>query len=151
MELGQNGLKLIKQWEGFVDHAYHGELDPPNIWTMGYGSTFWNGQPVVPGMTCTEAEAAEQLRMTCQQRYGAAVNRLITVPLNQNQFDALVSFTYNLGEGALEQSTLRRILNAGDYAGVPAQLLRWNMADGHPVQGLTNRRTAEGVLWNTPI
>jgi lysozyme len=71
--------------------------------------------------------------------------------LNQNQFDALVSFAFNVGDGAFRSSTLLRLLNQGQYDQVPAQLRRWNMDNGHVVQGLINRRNKEIALWNTPV
>jgi lysozyme len=83
--------------------------------------------------------------------YEDAVERLISVPLNQNQFDALVSFTYNCGAWALEKSTLRRVLNQGKYEQVPAQLMRWVHAGGVEYAGLVRRRKAEGALFMEPM
>ena len=80
--------------------------------------------------------------------YEGYVNNLVTVGLNQNQFDAMVSWVYNLGGGNLKASTLLKVLNAGDYAGVPAQMLRWNKAGGKVLEGLTRRRQAEPELWS---
>jgi lysozyme len=80
-----------------------------------------------------------------------AVNAGVKVALNQNQFDALVSFTFNVGVGAFSGSTLLKVLNQGDYDGVPAQLSRWNKAGGKVVQGLVNRRDNEIKLWNGEI
>lgn len=79
-----------------------------------------------------------------------AVNRLITVPLTQNQFDTLVSFSYNVGIGALKSSTLRKVLNRGDYGDVPKQLKRWKYSGGKIEKGLINRRRDEIKQWNTP-
>jgi GH24 family phage-related lysozyme (muramidase) len=79
--------------------------------------------------------------------YEGYVNNLVTVELNQNQFDAMVSWVYNLGGGNLGASTLLKVLNAGDFAGVPAQMLRWNKAGGKVLEGLTRRRQAEADLF----
>jgi lysozyme len=79
------------------------------------------------------------------------VNESVTVPLNQNQFDALVSFSFNVGDNAFRGSTLLKLLNQGQYDQVPAQLRRWVRDNGHVVQGLINRREKEIVLWNTAI
>ena len=79
--------------------------------------------------------------------YEGYVNNLVTVGLNQNQFDAMVSWVYNLGGGNLKASTLLKVLNSGDYAGVPEQMLRWNKAGGKVLEGLTRRRQAEADLF----
>lgn len=79
-----------------------------------------------------------------------SVNEAVTVPLNQNQFDALVSFAFNVGDGAFRSSTLLKLLNQGRYDDVPTQLRRWIRDNGHVVQGLVNRREKEITLWNTP-
>ena len=83
-----------------------------------------------------------------EEEYEGYVNELVTVPLNQCQFDALCSFVYNLGGNALKSSTLLKVLNTGAYNDVPAQILRWNKAGGKVLTGLTRRRTAEAALFN---
>ena len=103
---------------------------------------------ILPGeqfSTITEADAIELLRHDLAIAE-AAVRRLITVPLTQNQFDALVSFTFNVGEGALEKSTLRRRINQGDWALAKGELLRWVHADGKKLKGLVARREAEAAF-----
>jgi hypothetical protein len=77
------------------------------------------------------------------------VDRLVTVPLSQNQFDALVSFTFNVGEGALAKSTLLKKLNAGKYSEVPAELMKWTKGGGRELPGLVRRRRAECALWRS--
>lgn len=144
MQISQRGLDLIKEFEGFMGTAY---VCPAGVPTIGYGTTLIDGKPVVLGTTITEAKANEVLEKQVNERYAAAVNRLVTVPLNQNQFDALTSFTYNLGEGALASSTLLRLLNQGDYASVPAQMMRWTKAGGVDLPGLVRRRKAEADLF----
>jgi GH24 family phage-related lysozyme (muramidase) len=97
-------------------------------------------------MTITQEEAENMLRDEMAE-YEGYVNNLVTVELNQNQFDAMVSWVYNLGGGNLGASTLLKVLNAGDFAGVPAQMLRWNKAGGKVLEGLTRRRQAEADLF----
>lgn len=136
-------LALIKQWEGCRLQSYK---DVAGIWTIGYGHT----KNVFPNQRITQ-ETADNLLMIDLQEFEDAVERLVKVPLTDNQFGALVSFAFNVGEGALATSTLLRKLNQGSYESVPSELLKWNKArvNGRlqPVPGLTNRRTAEGGLW----
>ena len=114
-------------------------------WTIGYGST----SGVRKGMTITKEQAEARLVQDLTHAEDT-VSRLVMVPLNDNQFGALVSFVFNIGSGAFASSTLLRKLNAGDYAAVPAQLARWNKNDGSVMAGLTKRRPAEAKLWATP-
>ena len=136
-------INLVKSFEGLRLTAYK---CPAGVWTIGYGHT----QGVSRGMRITEARANEMLTSDLEDA-GKSVLRLISVPLNDNQYGALCSFVFNLGAGALQTSTLRKILNTGDYAGVPAQMARWNKAtvNGKKVvlAGLVRRREAEGKLW----
>ena len=141
------GIDLIKSWEGLYLTAYHGAADKPGLLTIGYGHTDAAGPPkVTPGMTITERQAQDILRSDltgCE----IAVARSVMVTLNDNQFAALVSFVFNVGEANFKKSTLLKKLNAGDYASVPSELMKWTMANGKRVQGLANRRAAEGGLW----
>lgn len=137
------GLRLIKTFEGLVLTAY---LCPAKVWTVGWGST---GPHVKPGMKISKQEAEDLLRDDLR-RFEDGVESLVTVPLNDNQFSALVSFSFNVGLGALGGSTLLRLLNQGAYEAVPAQLMRWNKAAGRVLPGLSRRREAEAALWNTP-
>jgi GH24 family phage-related lysozyme (muramidase) len=138
-QINAKGLRLLKAFEGLRLEAY---LDPVGIWTIGYGTT----SGVSPGMRITEAQA-ESLLQRDLVRFERAVSDLITVSLNDDQYSALVSFTYNVGEGALASSTLRRLLNQRDYQGAADQLLRWNRGDGAELPGLTRRRRAERALF----
>ena len=140
METSKNGLDLIKHFEGCKLEAYK---CPANVWTIGYGHT----KGVYEGQKITQEEA-DQMLLDELVEYEGYVNNLVTVGLNQNQFDAMVSWVYNLGGGNLKASTLLKVLNAGDYAGVPAQMLRWNKAGGKVLEGLTRRRQAEADLWS---
>jgi lysozyme len=137
--INDEGLALIKQWEGLKLTAY---LCPAKVWTIGYGSTLG----VTESMKITKAKA-EKLLLKDLERFEAAIERLVSVPLNDNQFAALVSWAFNVGEGAVAKSTLIRKLNAGDYDAVPQELARWNKAGGKVLTGLSNRRAAEAGLW----
>lgn len=143
--INQAGLEDIKRWEGLRLVAYQ---DSAGVWTIGYGHTAAAGAPAPKaGMRISAAEAEEILRRDLA-RFEAAVERLVKVPLSDNQFAALVSFAFNVGEGAMAKSTLLRRLNAGDYEAVPAELMKWTRAGGRVVQGLANRRAAEAGRWS---
>ena len=138
-----NGLQLLKQLEGCKLKAY---LDSGGVATIGVGHI----KGVKMGDTITETQAEEMLR-TDLLRYERCVNDYASVPINQNQYDALVCFAFNLGCGALRNSTLLRRLNAGNYTQAADQFLRWNKVriDGvlKVVRGLTNRRQSERTLF----
>lgn len=139
------GLALVKQWEDYKLVAYRCVA---GILTIGYGHTSAAGLPkVTPGLKITLAEA-ERILQADLGIFEAGVEKAVTVPLNDNQFAALVSFSFNLGVGALKSSTLLKKLNAGDYSSVPTELMKWNKARGKVVAGLTNRRKAEGALFS---
>jgi len=139
MHTGNKGIELIKHFEGCELEAYK---CPAGVWTIGYGHI----KGVHEGMKITEMQAEEMLKSELHE-YEGYINDYVTVPLNQNQFDAMVSWVYNLGGGNLRSSTLLKVLNAGDYDGVPAQMLRWNKAGGKVLEGLTRRRQAEADLF----
>lgn len=144
MKTSPAGIALIQQFEGRRLEAYK---CPAGVWTIGYGHTSAAGKPEVkPGMVITKQEANDIL-VRDLVRYEDAVDRLVKVPLTQNQFDALVSFTFNVGEGALAKSTLLKRLNAGDYNAVPAELMKWTKAGGKELPGLVRRRRAECAMW----
>lgn len=146
-KIDAEALAHVKRWEGFRAKAYPdpGSRDGKPV-TIGYGQTRRNGKPIKLGETITEAEAEAWLLQELA-RVSAVVDRLVKVPLSDNQHGALVSFTYNVGDDAFAKSTLLKKLNAGDYESVPAQLSRWNKNDGKVMEGLTNRRAAEAGLW----
>ncbi len=144
MKTSNKGAALIKEFEGRKLTAY---LCPANVWTIGYGHTTAAGPPIVrQGMRITEEEADAILRRDLV-RYENGVERLVKVPLNQSQFDALVSFCFNVGEGALGKSTLLRRLNRGEYDSVPSELMKWTRGGGKELTGLVRRRRAEAKLW----
>lgn len=133
-------VNVIKKHEGLRLEAY---LPTPNdVWTIGYGHTHTTKQ----GMKITEAQAEKFLYLDIAWAE-EAVNTLVKVRLTQNQFDALVSFVFNVGAGAFSKSTLLRLLNAGDYEGAANQFLRWNKQKGKVLNGLTRRRQEEMELF----
>lgn len=137
------GRALTEFSEGFRSTAYQ---DSGGVWTIGYGHT----KGVTKGMTCTQAQADQWLADDVKEA-SDAVNKLVQVPLNQNQFDALVDFVFNLGIGNFQGSTLLKLLNQGDYAGASNEFPKWNHDNGKVVAGLTIRRLAEQKLFNQPI
>lgn len=144
MQTSNSGRALIKAREGVVLTAY---LDSVDVWTIGVGHTSAAGSPkVVPGMKISAAEADEILSRDLWV-FEKAVNGAVRVPLNQNEFDALVSLAFNIGAGAFAKSTLVKKLNAGDRQGAADQFLVWNKGTVKgkkvAIKGLTNRRAAE--------
>lgn len=140
MKTSLAGLRLIKKFEGLRLKAY---ICPAGVLTIGYGST---GAHVKPEMVITAAEA-EALLIKDLARFENAINRLVKVPLNQNQFDALASFIFNIGIGAFEKSTLLRILNTGNYNAAADQFGRWTRGGGVVLEGLVKRRKEEKNLF----
>ena len=141
--INQDGVDLIKEFEGLHLTPY---LCPSKVWTIGYGHT----RTVRSGQQITQAQADLLLDedLSLVER---AISRLVTVPLNDNQFSALVCFAFNVGTGNFESSTLLKLLNRGWYEQVPAQLMRWNRAGGEVFGGLSRRRAAESRLWNKSL
>ena len=139
----KQAIELIQKYEGLKLSSY---LCPANVWTIGYGTTRIKGKAVTSGMTCTEQQAEEYLRDDLQV-FAQAVKQLVKVPLNDNQFSALLSFTYNLGVGALEKSTLLKKLNEGSYGAAQAEFLKWIRAGGKILPGLVRRRGEEAELF----
>lgn len=141
------GVALIKDFEGLRLKAYPDPGTGGDPWTIGIGTTVYpDGRKVKPGDVITEAQAEDYLRHDLT-RFEAAVNRLTGGVTTQGQFDALVSFTYNLGDGALKTSTLLRKHNEGDYAGAQAEFSKWVLAGGQKLTGLVRRRAAEAALY----
>lgn len=145
MKISDQGLSLIKHFEGCRLDAYQ---DSVGVWTIGYGSTYWpDGRRVKKGdRLASEAEADQLLRDTVKS-YENGVNRVVKVHVTQNQFDALVSFAFNLGVAALEKSTLLRKLNKTDIVPVANEFSRWTKAGGKELEGLRRRRAAERELF----
>lgn len=132
----QDGIDLIKRFEGFSPTVY---ICPAGYPTIGYGHLVRSGESYIE---ISEAEAEELLRKDVESAE-REVLRLVNVPLTDGQFDALVSFTFNLGAGAFQRSTLRRKVNRQAHAEVPAQLMRWVWAGGRKLNGLVRRRKSE--------
>lgn len=143
MNLSRRGLELIQSHEGLRLKAY---LCPAGVPTIGYGST----QGVKMGDEITKAQATELL-MTDIERFEDAVRKHVNVPLNQNEFDSLVSFSFNVGAGAFRDSTLLRKLNAGDRKGAADEFLRWTRGGGQVLPGLVRRRKDERDLFLEPV
>lgn len=118
-------------------------LCPANVWTQGYGHI----EGVTKDSRQITIETAEEWLAADVKRYERSVKALIRVPLTQEQFDALVSFTFNLGGGALQRSTLRAKLNRGDYTGAADEFLKWVRGGGRILNGLVKRRHAERALF----
>jgi GH24 family phage-related lysozyme (muramidase) len=147
VKISERGINLLKSFEGLELEAYQ---DIAGIWTIGYGHT---GDDVEPGMRISEREAEALLRKDLKPREDA-IDRFASVSLNQNEFDALVSFVYNVGAAAFGSSTARKRLNRGDRIGAAEALAWWNKATVNgvlrEVLGLTRRRAAERALFLEP-
>jgi lysozyme len=136
------GLALTKKFEGLNLNSYQ---DQVGVWTIGYGHT---GPTIHGGLTITQ-DQADQLLQSDVASSVACVNRAVTSAINQNQFDALVDFVFNLGCGALLSSTLLRDINAGNFAAAAQQFLLWDHARGVVIQGLLRRRQSESDLFQS--
>ena len=143
MKTSANGVNMICGFEDLRLKAYD---DGVGVWTIGYGTTMINGTKVKKGDTCTEAQAKAYMAHDLK-KFESVVNNAVTVPLNQNQFDALVSLAYNIGTGAFSKSTLVKKLNANDICGAADQFDVWVNAGGKRMQGLVNRRVKEKSLF----
>ena len=139
MKVSQECIDLVKFFEGFEPKAY---LCPANVWTIGYGRT----KNVKEGDELTELQAERDLLEELDE-FAEQVLNTVKISLDQNELDALTSWTYNLGVGNLQSSTLLKKLNSGDKNSVPSEMLRWNKAAGKVLAGLTRRREAEAKLW----
>lgn len=143
MKTSNLGINLVCGFEGLRLKAYD---DGVGVWTIGYGTTVINGVKVKKGDTCTIEQAKSYMTQDLK-KFESAVNTAVKVPLNQNQFDALVSLTYNIGTGAFKDSTLLKKLNAKDYKGAAEQFPRWNRGGGRVLNGLIKRRKIEMELF----
>ncbi|POA99413.1 muraminidase [Chromobacterium sinusclupearum] len=144
MQTSSNGIQLIQQFEGLRLTAYQ---DSVGVWTIGYGHT---GPDVRAGLSISNSQATQLLSQDLQ-RFEQGVSNLVKAAINQNQFDALISFSYNLGLGNLQSSTLLRLLNQGDYQGAAGQFPLWDKAGGKVLPGLQKRRLDEQALFLTPV
>lgn len=144
MKPSANALSLIREFEGCRLTAYPDPGSGGDPWTIGWGST---GPDIRRGVVWTQEQADRRLREHVAE-FGEGVAKLLgAAPTTQNQFDALVSFAYNLGLGSLKESTLLRRHKEGSYAGAALEFGRWNKASGKVMPGLTRRRAAEAKLY----
>lgn len=144
MKTSQVGIDLISSFEDTKLQAYD---DSVGVWTIGIGTTVYpNGEKVKKGDTCTLDQAKSYFSHDLK-RFENTVNELVKVAISQNQFDALVSLTYNIGQTAFSKSTLLKKLNAKDYAGAADQFLVWIRGGGKVLKGLERRRAAERALF----
>lgn len=150
--ISEEGLELIKNFEGYMAKTY---LDVAGYPTIGYGHLITTSEKLAgtfKNKVLSEEEATKLLKQDVVKTE-QSINRLVKVPLSQNQFDALVDFVFNLGEGALTKSTLLKKLNNKEYDVVPSEMLKWNKAKNPKTgtlvenKGLTSRRIKEGILW----
>ena len=145
--INERGIETVKSFEGLSLKPY---LCPAKVWTVGYGSTTGSdGGPVDPDMepiTEVHADALLGRDLETSERW---VSRLSKEPLSENQFSALTSFTFNVGCGALQRSTLRMKFNRGEYLGAADEFPKWRRAGGRILAGLVGRRAAEKALFLT--
>lgn len=158
MQMSEHGLGLLQEWEGFELKVYKDSAGLPTIGVghlltkseLTSGKIVINGVPVQYSDGLTNEQALDLLSQDVKPA-AQAVNGGVKVTLTQNQFDALVSFTFNVGVGAFTASTLLKVLNQQQFAEVPNQLLRWVRSGGQVMQGLLNRRNNEISLWNGQV
>lgn len=148
MKLDSKGYDLIKEYEGFSDRPYKCSAGIP---TIGYGNTFYpDGKRVSMLDKQITREYADEIFRNVADNFAFKVSKLIKSKVTQNQFNALVSFAYNVGIGNLEKSTLLKLVNINpNDAMIAKQFLRWNKANGKELKGLTNRRIKESALYYT--
>lgn len=158
MQMSGHGLGLLEKWEGFELNLYKDSAGLPTIGVghlltkseLSSGKIVINGVPVQYSGGLANQQVLDLLSQDVKPAE-QAVNNGVKVALNQNQFDALVSFTFNVGNAAFTASTLLKVLNQQQYPEVPTQFLRWVRAGGQVVQGLVNRRQNEISLWNGQV
>jgi len=144
MKLDKAGLELIKHFEGYMHKAY---LDTALVWTVGYGTTHFKYRKVGEGDSLSMKTASLILESQVNDHYSLAVEHMVSAKINQNQFDALVSFAYNLGVNALRKSTLLKYLNQGKYKKAAKEFKKWKYVKGKPSKGLLFRRNEEAKLF----
>lgn len=145
MNISLNGINLIKGFEGYSANPYQ---DVAGIWTWGYGHARKHGEELPDAITREEAEALLLADIAPAEK---CVNTCVSVPINQNQFDAMVSFVYNLGCSGFSASTLLKYVNSCMMDEAENEFARWNRAAGKVIEGLTRRRQTEAKLFSAPI
>lgn len=152
MKISEKGLKLVRAFEGCLKPVpglsghFRAYRCPADKLTIGWGHTNDHGRQFNEGSVWTQAECDAELASD-MARFEAVVERLVKVELKQHQFDALVSFAYNCGAGALEKSTLLRKINNRDFAGAASEFNRWTHGGGRVLPGLVRRRASESLLF----
>lgn len=142
MEISEKGLEFIAKWEGFSGSVYK---DVAGFPTIGFGHLIRKGEDFSGGIS---RENALVLLRKDVEKAERSLRSMVRVELAQNQFDVLVSFIFNLGGGAFQRSTLRRVVNRREFVEVPRELNRWVYAGGRRVKGLVNRRREEGIIFS---
>ena len=150
LHLGEKGKKLVQHFESCLKKVGEGKfkayLDPVNVLTICWGHTNHHGRKITKESVWTQKECDDEFASD-MIIFEKDVKKYVKVELNQNQFDALVSFTYNCGAGNLKKSTLLKKVNAEDFAGAAKEFAKWNKAGGKVLKGLTRRRKAEAELF----
>ena len=145
LDISDNGFAIIREFEGFRSTAYR---DTGGVWTIGFGTIRYpNGVKVKQGDACTRAQAELWLKNDCKW-VDVCLDKYIKVKVSQNQFDALASFVYNIGETAFVKSTMLKTINTGDLVGATNQFDRWVYDNGRKIEGLANRRAQEKALFS---
>jgi len=139
MKISEDGLELIKKFEGCETSAYQ---DSVGVWTIGFGHT----KDVEEGQTCS-IEDAESMLADEMDEYEGYINNMVKVDLQQHEFDSLVAWVYNLGPTNLGESTMLKVLNGGQFDRVPDEMNRWTRAGGEILEGLVRRRQAESLMF----
>ena len=143
-DISEKGYAIIREFEGFKAEAY---LDTGGVWTIGFGTIKYpNGQRVKKGDTCTREQAEQWLKNDCKL-VDDCLDKYVTAKTTQNQFDALASFVYNIGETAFAKSTMLTLLNQNNFTAAANQFDRWVFDNGKRITGLANRRTKEKALF----
>lgn len=158
MQISENGIKKLIEWEGFKNNVYKDSAGLPTIGVghlltqdeLRSGKISIRGDDIRYGNGLTDEKVSALLKQDLSSRE-QLVRTMVQVPLNQNQFDALVSFVFNVGRSAFQKSTLLKVLNEGHYDEVPKQLSRWIYSGGERDKGLVNRRNNEIILWNARV
>lgn len=145
ISISADGYAIIQQFEGFRANAY---LDTGGVWTIGYGTIKYpNGNAVRKGDTCTKTDASAWMKTDCVWVIACMTKKITTKNLTQNQYDALASFIYNVGETQFSTSTLLNLLNRGNIQGAASQFKRWVYDNGKRIDGLAVRREKEKALF----
>lgn len=147
-DISENGYAIIRDAEGFRSTAY---LDTGGVWTIGFGTIKYpNGTSVKKGDICTKIQAEQWLKNDCKW-VDACLDKNVKVKLNQNQFDALASFVYNIGETAFIKSTMLTLINQNSMTSAASQFDRWVFDNGKRIQGLVNRRAKERKVFEKAL